>query len=91
MAIVNTKVQAPVKIKERKNHGPKRHLFHSYSKALRYHMSYGGIFNKYNNFESFSLAVMSRGIKMGLDRLWDSYCQLRTTAEKDKFLQNLHK
>ena len=89
MAIKNTKVAAPVKVKTRKNHGPKRHLHHAYSKCLRYNVSYGGLLNKYNNYESFALAVMARGVKVGIQAMWDSYSKLPTTAGKDAYLENL--
>lgn len=60
--------------KGRKNHGPKRHLHHGFGpKALRRELSKTGIFSKYTDFESFCLAMQSRGVKSELGLMWSEF------------------
>ena len=52
------------------------------------------VLNKYNDFESFCLAVMGRGIKMSeqdLEFAWSRYFALPTHKDKDEFLNGLMK
>lgn len=84
------KVTAPVKQKVRKNHGPKRHMFHDYSSTIRLAYGRAGILNKYYNFESFALALNARGIRENLKERWTAFCLLPTEARKQYF-KNLSK
>lgn len=50
------------------------------------------VLNKYNDFESFALAVMARGIKMSeqdLEYTWARYFPLPTHKAKDEFLKDM--
>lgn len=46
-----------------KAHGPKRNLFHNYSKVMRMHFADAGLLSKYHNFESFKLSCIARGMR----------------------------
>lgn len=80
---------APVKMKLRKNHGPKRHLWHGLDKVGRIDVGACGLLSKYYDKESFGLACNARGIKMGINDLWEEYKLLPTCKAKDEYLSNV--
>lgn len=80
---------APVKQRLRKNHGPKRHLWHAYGKVHRIKFAQDGILSKYWDKESFALACNARGVKICINELWDEYKLLKTCVEKDAYLKEL--
>ena len=75
--------------KQRKNHGPKRNLFHGYNSTMRMHMADAGLLDKYHHFDSFALAAMSRGVRANLQELWLEFYRLPTRKEQNDFLTNL--
>ena len=82
------KVAAPVKIKQRKNHGPKRKMFHEWDSTTRMHLAQAGLLSKYHNFESFSLALTAKGIKKYISDIWADYIKVtggNPVAQKDYF------
>lgn len=63
--------------KGRKNHGPKRHLHHSISpKALRMQIAGTGVLSKYNDYDSFCLAMQARGVRSNTQIMWAEFCRL---------------
>lgn len=83
------KPAAPVKVRLRKNHGPKRHLWHGFDKVGRIDMGSCGLLNKYYDKESFALACSSRGVRVCVSELWDEYKLLPTQKDKDEYLANI--
>jgi len=81
---------ASVGPKLRKMHGPKRHLFKEY-KPMIHSMAKTGILSKYDNKESFELALAARGIKKDVNNLWAEFSKLPTKAAKDEWFKNLRK
>ena len=83
------KLAAPVKQRLRKNHGPKRHLWHGLDKVGRIDMGACGCLSKYWDKESFALACNARGVKMCINELWDEYKLLPTCVAKNEYLANI--
>ena len=83
------KPAAPVKIRLRKNHGPKRYLWHGLDKVGRIDMGACGCLTKYWDKESFALACNARGVKICVNELWDEYKLLPTCAAKDVYLAEI--
>ena len=88
MAVKRKVSAAPVR-KLRKNHGPKRHLWHEYGKVGRINMGQAGLLTKYHDKESFTLAVSARGVKSDINELWNEYKLLKTYKEKDTYLAEI--
>lgn len=89
MAVKRRVSAAPVKVRLRKNHGPKRHLWHAYGKVGRINMGQAGMLTKYHDKESFALSLASRGIKSDINELWSEFVLLKTNKEKDLFLASV--
>lgn len=83
------KVAAPVKQKLRKNHGPKRKLFHDWDSTTRLAFGKAGLLTKYHNYQSFALSLNARGIKKDVDKYWRSFCLLPDMNAKKEFFKNL--
>ena len=66
-------VVAPAKQKLRKNHGPKRKMFHDYDSTMRLHFASAGVLDKYHNFESFAQYCAAKGVKKYVKELWDDF------------------
>lgn len=81
-------VAAPAKQKLRKNHGPKRKLFHDWSKVARADLAQAGLLTKYYNYESFVLSCGARGIKTGTAEMWAEFSIL-TRAQQDDYLRHI--
>ena len=81
------KVAAPVKQKQRKNHGPKRHMFKDF-KPMVHIYAQTGILSKYYNYESFVQSIGSRGVRSMTKDLWEDYCLL-SIADKKQFLKDI--
>lgn len=74
-----------------KQHGPKRKMFHAYSKTLRNTLGKAGVLTKYYNRESFNLACQARGVKAASDAMWETFSALRSVAAKDEWFAQLKK
>ena len=88
------KVAAPVKQKLRKRHGPKRKLFHEYTSTARLAMARGGVLSKYNDFESFCLALAARGIREKVTDMkfrWKKFCELPDLKARREYFKTLTK
>ena len=79
---------APAKQKLRKNHGPKRKLFHDYDSTTRFHFGGTGVLSKYSNYESFALSCAARGAKSGVQDMWNEFKVLDRKAQ-DEYLANI--
>lgn len=90
MAVRRTAATAPVRQKLRKNHGPKRKMFHDHNATSRILFGKLGLLDKYHNFDSFTLALNARGIKDNLKQRWDIFYGL-PMEEKRKYFKNLTK
>ena len=78
-------------IKQKKNHGPKRKLFHDWTSTMRLHFANAGLLDKYSNYESFAISCGARGVRTDIAKLWEDYSILPDKAAKDNFLKNLTK
>ena len=74
-----------------KQHGPKRKMFHAYTKGVRISIAKTGVLSKYSDRESFALACTARGARSVTDAMWAEFCALRTKADKDAWLAALRK
>lgn len=78
---------APAKQKLRKNHGPKRHMFKDYKPMVKAFAD-TGILTKYYDFESFQLSCQSRGVRTGIEDMWEEFRCL-TLLEKKEYFKTL--
>ena len=74
----------------RKNHGPKRKMFHCWDSTTRWHFAgdYGksnGILNKYHNYESFVLACTARGKRNPSEEEFQEFLKLPKEKKKEYF------
>lgn len=78
--------------RQRKNHGPKRKMFHCWSSTMRLAIAKAGLLTKYRNKDSFILACQARGLKHGTADEWDSrfelFTRLKTKEEQNNWLTN---
>lgn len=74
-----------------KMHGPKRKLFHDWSRSMRIHLANAGLLDKYSNYESFKLACVARGVKNPTEAMFDEMRFLKTQADKDAWFKSLRK
>lgn len=74
-----------------KQHGPKRKLFHCYSKTMRNTLGNLRVLSKYHNRESFNLACQARGVRAPSDAMWETFCALRTKEAQDAWFAALRK
>lgn len=74
-----------------KPHGPKRKLFHEWSRSMRIHLANAGLLDKYNNFESFRLACIARGLKNPTMAHYDQMRFLKTRQEQKEWFKNIKK
>ena len=72
-----------------KSHGPKRKLFHEWSRSMRIHLANAGLLSKYSNYESFKLACVARGVKNPTESMFNEMKVLKTKADKDAWFKNL--
>jgi hypothetical protein len=80
---------APQKQKLRKNHGPKRKLFHEWTSTMRLHFAKAGVLDKYSNYDSFVLSCGARGIRSDTADLWEEFIRLPDKQAKDQYLKDL--
>jgi len=85
-----TSVSAGPKL--RKNHGPKRRLFHDYgNKIIRIELAKAGLLSKYNDYESWMLACQARGKRKDIDKAeFDKFVVL-SLKEKKEYFKNIKK
>lgn len=81
------KVAAPVKQKQRKNHGPKKHMFKDF-KPMVVAFARTGILSKFYNYESFVQSLAFRGVRSMTRELWADFSVLSYEAKKE-FLKNI--
>ena len=81
------KVAAPVKQKQRKNHGPKRHMFKDFKPMIAV-FAQTGILSKFYNYESFVQALAVRGVRSMTQELWADFVLL-SHSEKRVFLRDI--
>lgn len=77
--------------KGRKNHGPKTHIHHDiYPKALRVAIAKCGVLTKYDNYDSWKLAVSARG---GRNLAYNEFANfvVLTREQKDEYFRNIKK
>lgn len=76
----------------KKSHGPKKKMFHCWSKTMRLHLSKAGVLDRYNNKDSFILSCQARGLKHGSVEEWDdrfsTFIRLGDKKEQDAWLAN---
>lgn len=72
-----------------KMHGPKRKLFHQWSRSARIYLGDAGLLNKYHNFESFKLACVARGMKNPSVEDFNQMRLLKTRKEQDAWFKNI--
>lgn len=72
-----------------KMHGPKRKLFHEWSRSIRIHLANAGLLDKYSHFESFKLACVARGLKNPTMAHFDQMRFLKTRKEQDEWFKNI--
>lgn len=78
------KVAAPVKQKQRKNHGPKRHMFKDFKPMVAV-FAQTGILSKYYNYESFVQALAIRGVRSMTQELWADFIVMKHEDKKAFF------
>ena len=74
---------------ERKKHGPKRHLWHCYEKGVRIILGQCGLLTKYNDRESFNLALMARGIRNPTPDMWKTFCNCADRGSQDVYFASM--
>jgi len=74
----------------KKKHGPKRKLFHCWSSTMRKHFADAGLLSKYNNYESWVLAVQSRGRRDASRNDFNAFVIL-PIEEKKAYFKNIKK
>ena len=73
--------------KGRKNHGPKRHLHHSIApRALRMSIARDGALSKYDDYDSFCLALQARGVRSNTQALWTEFRTLGKVDQNDNWI-----
>ena len=72
----------------RKNHGPKRHLFHDL-KPMVHVIAKDGLLTKYHAYESWALACQARGVKNPRKEDFNNFILLKTRKEKDEYFKAL--
>ena len=90
MAKGKGKPSAPAASRQRKNHGPKRHLFKEFKPMIKV-IADTGLLSKYYNKESFELSLAARGIKKDTNARWAEFKLLPTIAAKKEWFKNLKK
>lgn len=65
-------------------HGPKRHLHHSITpQTTRMALAKCGVLSKYDDFDSFSLAMLARGVRADMRMMWDEFCSIPMVQNED--------
>ena len=72
-----------------KKHGPKKKMFHKYSKTMRMEMARCGMLTKYNDRESFEASCTARGVKNITNELWNDFRKLETKEQCIEFFKNI--
>lgn len=70
--------------------GPKRKLFHEWSSTIRMHLAKAGLLSKYNNYESWSIAVQARGRRDTSRNDFNEFVKL-SREEKENYFKNIKK
>lgn len=81
------KIANPLKQRVYKNHGPKRHLFKEF-KPMTHVIAQAGLLNKYNNYESFTLSCGARGVKVGMEEMWEEF-KILPHDKQNEYLKNI--
>jgi len=80
---------APQKAKLRKNHGPKKKMFHCWTSTMRLAFAKCGVLTKYYNYESFQASCSARGIRSDTADLYEEFIRLPDRKAQDAYLENL--
>ena len=80
---------APAKQKLRKNHGPKKKMFHCWTSTMRLHFARCGVLTKYYNYESFQASCSARGIRSDVADLYEEFIRLPDRKAQDAYLDKL--
>lgn len=80
---------APQKVKLRKNHGPKRKMFHCWTSTMRLAFAKCGVLTKYYNFESFQASCTARGVRSDVADLYEEFIRLPDRKAQDEYLKNI--
>lgn len=72
----------------RKKHGPKRRMWHYYEKAVRVEFGKLGLLTKYNDYDSWKLALMARGVKTPTLAMWVEFSKLTSKDDMDKYYED---
>lgn len=83
------KPAAPVKQRLRKNHGPKRKMFHCWDSTTRIAFAKAGILTKYHNFESFAQYCAKKNVRSSVEDLWYDFIKLDTMEEKNQYFKDI--
>lgn len=74
----------------RKNHGPKKYLFHEL-KPMVHIIAQSGLLSKYYAYESWVTACQARGVKNPRKEDFNKFILLKTKKEKDEYYASLKK
>ena len=74
-----------------KSHGPKRHQFAEYGKALSMEFAKAGITNKYHDRESWRMACIDRGCKSVGQAEWVEFSKLKGIEAKKAWFESIGK
>lgn len=74
----------------KKNHGPKKKMFHCWTSTMRMHLAKAGLLSKYNNYEAWQQAVQARGKRETSRNDFLKFVNL-DKDEKDAYFKQLKK
>ena len=71
-----------------KKHGPKRKLHHAWTSTIRMSLAKSGLLSKFYNYESWSLAMQSKGKRDVSKNDFNEFVNL-SREEKDNYFKNI--
>lgn len=80
---------APKAVKLRKQHGPKKKMFHCWTSTMRLAFAKSGVLTKYYNLESFEASCAARGVRGDAAELYEEFIRLPDRKTQDAYLKNL--
>ena len=75
----------------RKNHGPKRHLFHEYNDTERLTLARADLLSKYCDKDAWLMSCLARGAKWSeeqIDKKWTEFTHLQFGKTPLRVVQN---
>lgn len=84
-----SKARSASSVGKHKNHGPKRHI-HRWTGAMFEDFAKAGVLSKYNDFESWQLAMAARGSRK---TDYAEFCRFASMKFEDQkaYFENTHK